>query len=162
MGTFDFLLNLVAFRIPRLRKWIAGRPAVLIQKGQILEESMKSMGYSLDSLKQALRGKDIFNIEEVECAILEIDGSLSVLKKLQYQNTTKQDINSQHPAGTVPIELVYEGKILYENLSKHNFDEEWLMADFKKRNLVVVDILKEKNRAGFPPFFNSFLKTSSF
>jgi uncharacterized membrane protein YcaP (DUF421 family) len=46
---------------------------------------MKQMGYSLESLKQALRGKDIFNIEEVECAILEINGSLSVLKN----NNTK-------------------------------------------------------------------------
>lgn len=75
------MLNLVAVRNPRFRKWIAGEPATLIQNGQILEESMERMRYSLDSLKQALRGKDIFNIEEVECAILEINGSLSVLKK---------------------------------------------------------------------------------
>ena len=81
MGTVVFMLNLVAVRNPRFGKWIAGEPAILIQKGQILEESMERMGYSLDSLKQGLRGKDIFNIEEVECAILEINGALSVLKK---------------------------------------------------------------------------------
>ena len=98
------------------------------------------MGYSLDSLKQALRGKDIFNIEEVECAILEINGSLSVLKKKQYQNTTKQDLPLLSSAGTVPIELVYDGKILYENLSKHTYDEEWLMAELKKRKLSPLDI----------------------
>ena len=55
------------------------RTCALIQKGQILEESMEPMGYSLDSLKQALRGKDIFHFDEVECAILEVNGSLSVL-----------------------------------------------------------------------------------
>ena len=120
-----------------LPKWIAGEPATLIQKGQILEESMERMGYSLDSLKQALRGKDIFNIEEVECAILEINGSLSVLKKKQYQNTTKQDLPLRSSVETVPIELVYDGKILYENLSKYTYDEEWLMAELKKRNLAV-------------------------
>jgi uncharacterized membrane protein YcaP (DUF421 family) len=81
MGAVVFLLNLVSFRNQRFRKWIAGEPAMLIQKGQILEESMKQMGYSIDTLKQALRGKDIFNIDEVECAILEVNGSLSVLKK---------------------------------------------------------------------------------
>ena len=140
MGTVVFMLNLVAVRNPRFGKWIAGEPAILIQKGQILEESMERMGYSLDSLKQALRGKDIFNIEEVECAILEINGSLSVLKKKQYQNTTKQDLPLLSSAGTVPIELVYDGKILYENLSKHTYDEEWLMAELQKRKLSPLDI----------------------
>ena len=138
MGTVVFMLNLVAVRNPRFGKWIAGEPAILIQKGQILEETMERMGYSLDSLKQALRGKDIFNIEEVECAILEINGTLSVLKKKQYQNTIKQDLLSS--AGTVPIELVYDGKILYENLSEHTYDEEWLMAELQKRKLSPLDI----------------------
>ena len=140
MGTVVFMLNLVAVRNPRFGKWIAGEPAILIQKGQILEESMERMGYSLDSLKQALRGKDIFNIEEVECAILEINGALSVLKKEQYQNTTKQDLPLLSSAGTVPIELVYDGKILYENLSEHTYDEEWLMAELQKRKLSPLDI----------------------
>ena len=135
MGTVVFMLNLVAVRNPRLGKWTAGEPAILIQKGQILEETMERMGYSLDSLKQALRGKDIFNIEEVECAILEINGTLSVLKKKQYQNTIKQDFFLLSSAGTVPIELVYDGKILYENLSEHTYDEEWLMAELQKRKL---------------------------
>ncbi|WHY98860.1 DUF421 domain-containing protein [Peribacillus simplex] len=140
MGTIVFMLNLLAVRNPRFGKWIAGEPATLIQKGKILEESMERMGYSLDSLKQALRGKDVFNVEEVECAILEINGSLSVLKKEQYKNATKQDLPLLPSAGTVPIELVYEGKILYENLSKHTYDDEWLMAELKKRNLAVFDI----------------------
>ncbi|MFJ7939649.1 DUF421 domain-containing protein [Peribacillus sp. NPDC096622] len=139
MGTVVFMLNLLAVRNPRFGKWIAGEPATLIQKGRILEESMERMGYSLDSLKQALRGKDIFNIDEVECAILEINGSLSVLKKEQYQNATKQDLPILPSAGPVPIELVY-GKILYDNLSKHPYNDEWLMAELKKRNLAVFDI----------------------
>jgi uncharacterized membrane protein YcaP (DUF421 family) len=124
MVTIVFMLNLVAVRIPRFRKWITGEPATFIQKGKILEESMERMGYSLDSLKQALRGKDIFNIDEVECAILEVNGSLSVLKKSQYQNTTKQDLLLKSTAETVPVELIYNGNILYENLSKNTYNEE--------------------------------------
>ncbi|GAB6259552.1 MULTISPECIES: YetF domain-containing protein [Peribacillus] len=139
MGTIVYMLNLLSIRNPRFGKWIAGEPATLIQKGQLLEESMERMGYSLDSLKQGLRGKDIFNIEEVECAILETNGSLSVLKKEQYQNAAKQDLPLL-PSASVPIELVHDGKILYENLSKHTYDYESLMAELKKRNLAVFDI----------------------
>ncbi|MDQ0970219.1 uncharacterized membrane protein YcaP (DUF421 family) [Neobacillus niacini] len=140
MGGIVFVLNLVAVRNHRFRKWIAGEPATLIEKGQILEESMERMGYSLDSLKQALRGKDIFNLDEVECAILEVNGSLSVLKKPQYQNTTKQDLNLGRTAENAPVELVYDGNILYENLTKHSYDEKWLMAELNKRNLTVHEI----------------------
>ncbi|MFJ8234150.1 DUF421 domain-containing protein [Ureibacillus sp. NPDC094379] len=140
MGTVVFMLNLIAVRNPNLGKWIAGEPTIFIQKGQILVEPMKRKGYSLESLKQALRGKDIFNIDEVECAILETNGTLSVLKKKQYQNITNQDLTLLPSAGTVPIELVYDGKIIIENLSKHTYDEEWLMAELNKRNLTVFDI----------------------
>ncbi|MFJ8069074.1 DUF421 domain-containing protein [Peribacillus sp. NPDC096447] len=140
MGTVVYMLNLLSIRNPRFGKWIAGEPATLIQKGQILEESMERMGYSLESLKQALRGKDIFNIEEVEFALLETNGSLSVLKKEQYQNAAKQDLPLLPSAGSVPIELVHDGKILYENLSKHTYDYESLVAELKKRNLTVFDI----------------------
>jgi uncharacterized membrane protein YcaP (DUF421 family) len=140
MGTIVFILNLIAVRNQRFRKWIAGEPVMLIQNGQILEESMQRMGYSLDSLKQALRGKDIFNLDEVECAILEVNGSLSVLKKSQYQNTTKQDLNLLAGADNVPVELVYDGNILYENLTKDTYNEQWLVNELKKRNIAVKDI----------------------
>lgn len=140
MGTIVFMLNWVAVRKPRLGKWIAGEPATLIQNGQILEQSMEQMGYSLQSLKQALRAKDIFNIEEVECAILEINGSLSVLKKREYQNATKQELNLLLLKGNIPVELIYNGAILYENLRPNNYDEKWLMAELKKRKLAVNDI----------------------
>jgi uncharacterized membrane protein YcaP (DUF421 family) len=141
MSSIVFILNLIAVRNSRFRKWISGEPTTLIQNGQILEDSMKKMGYSLDSLKQALRSKDIFHLDEVECAILEINGSLSILKKPQYKNTTKQDLTSFTRSETIPVELVYDGKALYENLSKQNtYDETWLMNELKKRSLNVLDI----------------------
>lgn len=140
MGTIVFLLNHLAVRSLRLRRWIAGEPAVLIEQGKILEESMNKMGYSLDTLKQALRSKDIFNLDEVECAILEINGSLSVLKKPQYQTATKQDLNIKTTPEKFPVELVYDGKILYENLTKDTYDKDWLMAELKRKNLVLKDI----------------------
>lgn len=141
MGTIVFMLNWVAVRKPRLGKWIAGEPATLIQNGQILEQSMEQMGYSLQSLKQSLHAKDIFNIEEVECAILETNGSLSILKKEKYQNATKQDLNLLSLTRNIPVEMIYDGEILYANLTENGYDEEWIMAELKKRKLALNDIL---------------------
>ncbi len=140
MGSIVFVLNMLSVRSNRLRRWIAGEPATLIKEGKILEESMKRMGYSLDSLKQALRAKDIFNLEEVECAILEINGSLSVLKKPSYRSVTKQDLNLKSSPESVPVELIYDGKMLQNNFLNHTYDREWLEGELKKRNLTIKDI----------------------
>lgn len=140
MGTIVFVLNLVAVRNPRFRKWIAGEPTTLIQNGQILVETMERIRYSMDSLKQALRGKDIFNIEEVDCAILESDGSLSVLKKAPYQTTTREDLTQLSSPESIPVELIYDGKIVTENMSHPRYSEKWLVKELNKRNLAITDV----------------------
>jgi uncharacterized membrane protein YcaP (DUF421 family) len=140
MAAVVFILNILTIRNRRYRKWIAGSSTTLIENGKILEETMHTIGYSLESLQQALRGKDIFNLEEVECAILEIDGSLSVLKKSEFQSITKKDLHIVSPSNKIPLELILEGKIIYENLSKGIYNEEWLMRELKKRNLQVDEI----------------------
>lgn len=140
MGAVIFTLNTLAVKKHRYKEWIAGKPTFLIQEGKILEESLKKIGYSLDMLTQALRVKDIFNIEEVECAILEVNGSLSVLKKAEYQNVMRKDLNLVPPSSKVPVELVIDGEILDKNFSTHEYDKEWFLAELKKRNVQVSEI----------------------
>src|SRR5690554_6208083 len=70
----------VALKSRKLRKWISGAPTVLIEAGKVLEENMKKNKYTLDSLNEMLREKDIFDIEEVDYALLESNGKLSVMK----------------------------------------------------------------------------------
>lgn len=140
MGAVVFILNTLSVKNHRYKEWITGEPTTLIQEGEILEESLKKIGYSLDMLTQALRGKDIFNIDEVEFAILEVNGSLSVLKKAEYQNVMRKDLNLVPPSDKVPVELVIDGEILYKNLSNHHYNKKWLLAELKKRNLQVTEI----------------------
>ena len=75
-----------------MRNWISGSPTVLIEGGKILEDNMRKVRYTLDSLDQALREKGIFNIEEVDYAVLEDNGEVSVLRKDEYQYVTKKDM----------------------------------------------------------------------
>jgi uncharacterized membrane protein YcaP (DUF421 family) len=76
----SYTLSVIAIKSRKLRKWISGSPTVMIEHGKILEDNMKKVRYTMDSLNQSLREKDIFNIEEVEYALLEDNGRLSVLK----------------------------------------------------------------------------------
>ena len=88
----SFLLSVIALKSRKMRNWISGSPTVLIENGKILEDNMRKVRYTLDSLDQALREKGIFNMEEVEYAVLEDNGKVSVLKRDEYQYVTKKDM----------------------------------------------------------------------
>jgi uncharacterized membrane protein YcaP (DUF421 family) len=140
MGAIIFTLNFLSLKNHRYKKWIAGEPTFLMKEGKILEESLKKIGYSLSMLTQALREKDIFNIEEVEAAVLEVNGTLSVLKKADYQNVLRKDIGLFPTPSKVPVELVVDGELLEVNFSTHNTSKEWFLEELKKKDLQVSDI----------------------
>ena len=140
MGSVIFTLNILSVKSQRFRERIAGKPVTLIQEGKILEVSLQKTGFSIDMLKQALRAKDIFNMDEVDWALLEVNGSLSVLKKAEYQNITRKDVNLNPPSYKVPVELIMDGAILSDNLSNSTYNEEWLNKELKKRNTQVSEI----------------------
>ena len=94
-----YLFLSLSSRSRNMRKWLSGRPTVLIEKGKLLEENMKKVKFSIDDLNQFLREKDIFNIFEVEYALLEVSGELSILKKKSFQHATKQDLHLPNSFG---------------------------------------------------------------
>ncbi|MEH7521816.1 DUF421 domain-containing protein [Bacillus sp. JJ1503] len=136
-----FLVSFISSRNRRLRKWLSGQPTVIIENGKILDGNMKKAKYSLDDLNQQLREKAIFDLSEVEFAILEISGKLSVMKKTKFQILTKKDLypGITNQTASLPIELIMDGKVIEKNLNK-NYSSEWLDREINLRNLQVKDI----------------------
>ncbi|OKP93168.1 hypothetical protein A3842_00530 [Paenibacillus sp. P3E] len=129
----SFLLSFIALKSRRLRSWIAGSPTVLIEGGKIMEANMRKIHYTLDSLVQALREKEIFNLEEVEYAVLEDNGQVSVLKKEAYQFVTKQDLGLALHAQAFPVELIMDGVLVEANLKRNGLTREWLETELGKK-----------------------------
>ncbi|QOT00770.1 DUF421 domain-containing protein [Brevibacterium sp. JNUCC-42] len=126
----SYLLSILAIKIQKIRKWISGEPTVLIENGKILEENMRTNKYTLDSLNQSLRQKDIFDIQEVQYAIIESNGKLSVQKKEEFQSVTKEDLKvSTGKKGSFPVELIMDGEIMKKNLLENNLSDEWLYKE---------------------------------
>lgn len=137
-----FTIALISLKSRKGRKFLAGDPTIVIQNGKILEKNMNKMRYTLDYLNQQLREKDVFNIEEVLFAIIETNGSLTVLKKPQFRNVTRQDLMIPiTPEFNLPIELIMDREVIKENLEQNNLTESWLHSELKKRNLVQHDVL---------------------
>ncbi len=136
-----FLLASTALKSRRLRKWITGRPTVIIEKGKLLEANMKKVKYSIDDLNQHLRELGTFNIAEVEFAVLEVSGKLSVLKKTAYQNIAKQDVLSKpFKEMNLPVELIMDGEIIHKNLTPQ-YTEQWINLELSNRQLQLNQVL---------------------
>lgn len=126
----------IGLKSGHLRRIIDGQPTIVIKKGKILKHSLKSMRFNMDDLTMLLRKNSIFSIAEVEYAILEPDGNLSVMKKEPKQQVTKEDMKI--PTATVnhiPLEIISDGKIIHHNLVELNLNEKWLETQLKKQNI---------------------------
>ena len=119
----------------RTRKLIESDPVIIIQNGVVNEKNMKKVRYNIGDLLMQLREKGIFELSEVEFALLEAHGKLSVLKNSQSREVTLKDLNIQVPYKGMTIEVILDGAILNHNLSIINKDEAWLINELKNRNI---------------------------
>jgi len=123
---FVFLTGVLTFKSIPARKIIEGEPLVVIQNGKIFENNMRKIRYNADDLLMQLREKGIFDLTEVEFAILEPHGQLSVLKKSQYLTLTPKDMKFSTNYKGVSSEIIRDGKIVTQNLEQNNLTHEWL------------------------------------
>lgn len=128
----NYLMGVITEKSRPLRKLIEGEPVILIHNGKILEHNMAKARYNMENLLMQLREKDIFDLNDVEFALAETDGQLTVLKKPDKRPATPNDFNIKPPYEGIPSELVIDGKIIYQNLKQNNKDEAWLISELKK------------------------------
>lgn len=135
-----YLLLILTSRNRALRKWISGRPTVIIEHGKVLEHNMKKTKFTLDDLNQHLREHGVFDIFEVEYALLEVSGKLSIKKKGRFQGVTKEDLHlSAQTSHSLPIELIMDGEIIKKNLTPP-YNKEWLEKECLNRGLTLEEV----------------------
>jgi uncharacterized membrane protein YcaP (DUF421 family) len=118
-----------------LRKVLEDEPTVVIHNGKVLEGKMHRMRYHMDDLMMQLRAKGVFNIADVEFAVLEPNGELSVQLKSQKRPVTPADLNVPTRYEGMPSELIVDGTVIEQNLVQNNLDEEWLYRELEKRGV---------------------------
>lgn len=104
----------------------------MVYRGKIDEEALKKERFTVSELQERLRGKDVFNLGDVEYAILETNGEVSVIQKPNKRNTIPEDFSIEPEYEGLPYDLIVDGKIMYENLSKIGKDEKWLQKQIVK------------------------------
>lgn len=117
----SMLLSQLSLSSLRFRRLVCGTPSVLIRDGQVQQEAMRRNRYTLDELLEELRGQGVSDLEDVRYAVLENSGRLSVLKAEE--------------AGTLPVVLINDGRLLRRNLTARGLDEQWLRQALRKEGL---------------------------
>lgn len=119
-------LAIVSLKSKKFRDLVDGQPSIIINRGKIDEGAMRKQRYNFDDLMSQLREKDIRSIADVEFAILESSGKLSVIEKLKDPTTPQMN-------GDITIPLIMDGAIEEENLKRINKTNLWLRQELKKK-----------------------------
>lgn len=138
--TLTALLAYATLKSEKLRLLVDGQPVILIKNGIFQKESLKTTRISLENLSMMLREQNIFSIQEVDYAILEPNGKLSVLKKQSQLNLTKGDMKIpilNHIY--LPYQIIIDSKIVYQNLNKFGLGIEWLEKQLKAQKIDNLD-----------------------
>ena len=135
------LITVLNIKSVNLRKITCGKPTILVYRGKIDEEALKKERFTISELQERLRGKDVFNLGDVEFAILETNGEVSVITKPNKRNLTPEDMNIEADYEGLPYDLIVDGKIMYENLSKIGKDKRWLLKQIEKFKCMPEDVL---------------------
>ncbi|MBZ5750022.1 DUF421 domain-containing protein [Metabacillus rhizolycopersici] len=112
-----------------------GKPAALIKNGVVDREELRKNRMNINQLQSLLRQSETFSIREVAFCYLEANGSISILKKSQYQKTTLEDFNLLDKPVYVPVTLIRDGEVLWDEIKDLRYDESWLKRQLLSQNV---------------------------
>ncbi|WP_246566409.1 YetF domain-containing protein [Tissierella simiarum] len=131
-----FLISFISLKWSKGRVIIDGEPTIVIKKGKISEKALSSLKLNIDDLMVLLRSKNVFSIKEVEYAILEPNGEISILKNPDDQNLMRKDLNIQnHKPKYIPMEIITDGYLIEKNLQELNLSKDWVIQQLAQRGI---------------------------
>lgn len=135
------IISILNIKSNRIREIICGKPRILIKNGKIDEKALIKENFTINELQEQLRVNNINSLSDVEYAILETSGQISVIPKSEKRPATPQDFGIYPEKVKIPYDLVVDGRIMGDNLKKLNKDKAWLLQELKKHKLTPEDSL---------------------
>ncbi|WZL74569.1 DUF421 domain-containing protein [Clostridiaceae bacterium 35-E11] len=121
------LLEYISLKSSKARVLLDGEPAIVIKKGKIQQKVLAKSKLNIDDLSMLLRNKDVFSFSDVDYAIFESNGELSVLKTPEAESPTRKDLKILVPQRLhIPTEIIVDGKVVSRNLKEFSLSQEWL------------------------------------
>ena len=139
--TVEIIMSYLNIRFSFFHKLISGKPAVLVAKGKIVEKNLAKQRYSIDDLVEQMRVAGYPDINDIDYAILETSGEISVIPKLQKNPVTLEDLNIKKDYTGYPRIIIMDGLLYDSNLKALGYENNWLEKKLKDNNVRVKDVL---------------------
>ena len=130
--SIHIIISILNIKSIKAREIICGKPRLLVNNGRIDEKALIKENFTINELQERLRVNNVSNLGDIEYAILETSGQISVILKSEKRTVTPEDLNINLPETKIAYDLVVDGKIMYDNLKKINKNKEWLDEELLK------------------------------
>ena len=129
------LLSYISFRSGRFRSLICGEPAIVVRYGKLQQRAMRHNRMTVDELLEELRGQGVTDLKDVQYAVLETSGQVSVLLRSEAQPVTPRQLSLNVTEQLLPVLLINDGRLLRDNMKKMDVDDAWLRQQLKREHL---------------------------
>lgn len=131
----EISISIISLKFESVRKIVCGKPSILIKNGRVLEDEMRKQRFNINDLMEELRISGYFNISDIEYAILETNGKLSIIPKIKQSPITKEDMNINKAELKLPISIILDGVLNMKNLSASGNNIDWLNKKLKENKI---------------------------
>lgn len=127
-----FILTILCKFSNKFSSFLSGKPVIVINPDGVDYKALKDLNISVDDVFEAVRGCGYFSLDQIQYAIMETNGKMSVMPKSQFAPVTVQDMKLKVEKSAVPVSIISEGKVLKQNLPVAHIDEVALQKILKK------------------------------
>jgi hypothetical protein len=140
-GIISWLVSRLTMKSIILRRILIGTPTIIIQEGKIIKENMKKLNIDINDLLEQCRNNGTFDISQIEYAIMEVNGKISIMLKPEYNPATMNDMNLKPTLQDLCANVIIDGRIMMKNLNNMNKSKQWLLKELKVKGYNLEDIL---------------------
>lgn len=140
-GGIAYLVSVGTMKSIKLRRFFMGSPTILIEHGKILQNNFYKVKYDINDMLEQCRVNGYFDISEIDYAIVEANGELSILAKSEYLPVNRNDMKLKVSKNGLCANVIIDGKVMYNNLKKIKKDEKWLNKELKLNGKDISDII---------------------
>lgn len=150
-GVVAVLLSKITSLFPKTRKFVNGTPTILLNNGKLYRENMKKAKLDLSEFMVMCRQQGYFNLNDIQTAVFEFNGKLSILPISKKRPANPEDLNLSPAPEFIHTEVIMDGRILNENLKRMGLDDKWLQKQlnaqgYKKTEEVFLALCDENNQ----------------
>ena len=150
-GAAAVLLSKITSLFPKTRKYINGTPTILMNDGKLYRENLKKAKLDLSEFMVMCRQQGYFNLSDIQTAVFEFNGKLSILPVSKKRPANPEDLNLSPVPEYIQTEVIMDGRILDENLKRMGLDDKWLQKQlnaqgYKKAEEVFLALCDENNQ----------------